>query len=62
MKFCPLVHEISWVQGGDLKIEVKVTKIKSVLKLVPMLYPFKFGDIPPIGSRDIVDTVKISHI
>ena len=33
---------------------------RSTLKLVPMIYPCKFGDIPSVGSRDIVDT-RICH-
>ena len=44
----------------DFENEVKVTKIKSTFKLIPMIYPCKFGDIPSIGSRDIVDT-RICH-
>ena len=59
MKFHPVVQKIPRVQwkfhklkSCDLENEVKVTKILSALKLVPMIYPCKFGEISPVGSRD----------
>ena len=48
--------KLSSKSSSDLENEVKVTKIFSALKLVPMMYPCKFGEIPSIGSRDIVGT------
>ena len=62
--FHQLVQKISWVKWKfhifksycDLENEVKVTKIESALKLVSMIYPCKFGEIPPIGSKDIMGT------
>ena len=44
----------------DLENEVKVTKTQIALKLVPMIYPGKFGGIPSTGSRDILGT-RICH-
>ena len=55
-KIHPLVLKISYIDDYDLENEVKVTKIKSPLKLVQMMYPCKFGEIPSIGSGDIVGT------
>ena len=40
----------------DLENEVKITKTQSLLKLVPMIYPGKYGGIPSTGSRYIVGT------
>ena len=44
----------------DLENEVKDTQTKSALKLVPIIYPGKFGKIPSPDSRDIMVT-RIYH-
>ena len=44
-----------WTSCG-LEIEVKITKIKPALKLVLMIFPCKFGEIPPTCSRDNMGT------
>ena len=51
---------LSHLSSCGLKNEVKVTKTYSALKLVPMIYPGKFGEILSTGSRDIVGT-RIYH-
>ena len=44
----------------DLENKVKVTKTSTALKLVPIIYPGKFGGISSSGSGDIVGT-RICH-
>ena len=51
---------LSCKSSCDLENEVKVTKTLSALKLVPMIYPGKYGGIPSTGSRDIMGT-RICH-
>ena len=36
--------------------QVKVTKIKSVIRFIHIIYPWKFGKIPTTGLQDIMQT------
>ena len=44
------------VASCDLGNGVRVIKTLSVLWIVPMMYSCRGGKIPPIGTRDMVDT------
>ena len=44
--------------NNDLENENKVTKIQSAFEFVLLINSSKFGEIPPIDSKDIVSTVK----
>ena len=50
------VKILQFLEYCDLENKVKVTKIYSVLVHVLMIYPYKFKENLPTGSRDIVHT------
>ena len=60
MKYCAHKHLLAqiwqFMSRTDLEKYVKVTKIKSALHHVPMLYPYKSGWNPSISSWDMVHT------
>ena len=53
MEIHPLVQKIFHLQEYDIENEIKVTKIKSALKPVSLIYLCKFGENPSTGSKDI---------
>ena len=60
MRFCEHKHFLAQIwqfkSRTDLEKYVKVTKIKSALYHVPMLYPWKSGWNPSTSSWDMVHT------